>query len=83
MGRFQLVPYKTARHPRRPVALFIIGFYGAKVVRYPQRCFVGLERLRRDKAPAARCLIYSYFAEASRVGVDQGVQGVEGVGARS
>ena len=36
MGRLQLVPYKTARHPRRPVALAVFRFDGAQLIRHSE-----------------------------------------------
>ena len=80
MYGLQVVPDDAARHPRRPVARAVFRFDGAQLIRHSEAGLICCKWTGRDEAPAARCLIYSYFAEALRVGVDQGVQGVEGVG---
>ena len=83
MGRLQLVPYKTAGHPRRPVAVAAFRFDGAQLIRHSEAGLICCKWTGRDEAPARRRLGDSYVSEALRVPVDQRVQGVEGVGARS
>ena len=63
------------------MARAIVGFDGAQLIRYPQAWFLCGEWTGGDEAPAARCLIYSYFAEAPRVGADECMERVEGLGA--